>query len=58
MPRHRQKPCDRCQSLADTLYRVKYDSLNQWQLVCQTCWRIVSQSDRYRYGGTWKATKR
>jgi hypothetical protein len=58
MPRYRQKQCDRCQTVADTLYRVQYGTLERWKFVCQACCRVVSECDRYVYGGTWKAKKR
>ncbi|MEM1309396.1 MAG: hypothetical protein AAGF98_07950 [Cyanobacteria bacterium P01_H01_bin.153] len=59
MARVREKVCDRCQALANTLYRVQIDATGQWRFVCDTCWPTVQKDNpHYAYGGTWKARKR
>ncbi|MEM8829336.1 MAG: hypothetical protein AAGE96_08270 [Cyanobacteria bacterium P01_G01_bin.19] len=49
------KPCDRCKNLVDIRYRVQYQELSDWILVCPDCWQTVKSQPQYRYGGTWKA---
>ena len=58
MVRNRIKACDRCQAVADIMYRIQVDKSADWQLVCHDCWKIVSDRPNYIYGGTWKARKR
>ncbi|NJL22693.1 MAG: hypothetical protein HC895_20735 [Leptolyngbyaceae cyanobacterium SM1_3_5] len=59
MSRFRQKPCDRCQQIAPTLFRVQHDDSLTWIFVCPDCWQMVSENNpHYVYGGTWKAKKR
>ena len=58
MARVREKQCDRCQDLAQVLYRVQTDESGRWQFVCQACWPAVEKDNpHYTYGGTWKARK-
>ncbi|HEY9888921.1 MAG TPA: hypothetical protein V6D02_11005 [Candidatus Obscuribacterales bacterium] len=59
MKRVRTKACDRCATLAATLYRVQIDGSGAWLFVCDRCWPIVqTDNPHYTYGGTWKARKR
>ncbi|MBW4654101.1 MAG: hypothetical protein KME20_13850 [Kaiparowitsia implicata GSE-PSE-MK54-09C] len=58
MKRQRIKSCDRCQCLADVLYRVQWDASQQWYFVCDRCHlHITDNNAHYIYGGTWKARK-
>jgi len=53
--RNRLKPCEACEQLVDTRYRIQYDATQTWKLVCLVCWQRFSQDNPlYRYGGTWK----
>ena len=58
MTRNRTKDCDRCQAIADTMYRIQVDKSGCWQFVCHDCWNLLSHQPNYLYGGTWKAHKR
>jgi hypothetical protein len=58
-PREREKPCDRCGTAADVLYRVRVAADGPWIFVCRRCWdAVATDNSEYRYGGTWKARKR
>ncbi len=59
MVRNRTKACDKCQTIADIMYRIQVDQAACWQLVCHNCWTLISHNHPdYIYGGTWKARKR
>jgi hypothetical protein len=58
MTRNRTKACDRCQAIADIMYRIQVDKSAGWQFVCDDCWGLISNQPHYIYGGTWKARKR
>ena len=59
MVRSRTKACDRCQAIADLMYRIQIDKSAGWQFVCNDCWTLLSHNNPdYVYGGTWKARKR
>lgn len=57
MVRNRTKACDRCQKVAEIMYRVQVDTSAGWQLVCHDCQTTLSSQPNYIYGGTWKARK-
>lgn len=58
MSKSQLKPCNLCSQLVEIRYRIQYDALGQWVLVCRQCWDRVSHNNPcYRYGGTWKARK-
>jgi hypothetical protein len=58
MVRIRVKTCDRCETIAEVLYRIQIDRSNQWQFICDNCHQAVrSDHPDYIYGGTWKSRK-
>lgn len=57
--RVRTKPCDRCGTSNDVLYRVRIVGDGDWLFVCPSCLEDVKPGNpHYQYGGTWKSKKR
>jgi hypothetical protein len=57
MARTREKACDRCQEIANALFRIQITQ--DWQLICRPCYdQVMTAHPEARYGGTWKAKKR
>lgn len=58
--RTRTKPCFRCNTTPDTLYRIRYQHDGDWVFACVDCRHYLEQThpDAYQYGGTWKSKKR
>ena len=58
MVRIRTKTCDRCETIANVLYRIQLDPSQQWQFICDNCHQIIKfDRPHYIYGGTWKSRK-
>ncbi|MEO0529634.1 MAG: hypothetical protein AAF266_03550 [Planctomycetota bacterium] len=57
--RTRTKACDRCETVADTLFRCRYTEAGDWRFICPKCLDSVRNGNpHYQYGGTWKSKKR
>ena len=58
--RLRTKDCNVCNDSNDVLYRCKYEELEDWVFLCQTCLSNVKTKYEYtyQYGGTWKSKKK
>jgi len=57
--RVRTKDCFVCNDSKDVLFRCRYQELEDWVFLCQTCLADVKIKfeDSYQYGGTWKSKK-
>ena len=50
--------CALCQCTSPVHYRVRSDVIQDWSLICPTCWSMVASHPGYQYGGTRKANRR
>lgn len=48
------KECHLCNIKGNIHYRVKSIKYKKWIFCCRKCWDIISQQDKYCYGGTRK----
>ncbi len=57
--RNRTKLCFECHEEFVILYRCKIIGLSSWRFLCSSCLKMFKSKGgyKYRYGGTWKATK-
>ena len=55
--RIRKKKCDRCNNLASTLFRCRWNNILKWNFICEKCLVSIKIKPYYKYGGTWKEKK-
>ena len=55
--RVRKKKCDRCNNLASTLFRCRWNNILKWNFICEKCLVFAKTKPYYQYGGTWKEKK-
>ena len=58
--RVRTKECYNCESNNKILYRCRFDDLEDWVFLCNSCLKEIKKvfEDTYQYGGTWKSKKK
>lgn len=55
--RIRDKNCHLCSDKFKVLFRCRYEPINKWVFLCDSCLVQKKSLDNYQYGGTWKAEK-
>jgi hypothetical protein len=60
MSEKRTKACYHCEARPEALFRCQYGDDKDWRFLCEACLLQVKARDpsSYRYGGTWKRSKK